>query len=186
MQVRQKAAEELKAMAVLVVYFGLWVAVLMVTKRLVLADYHIRFRGFSLAVFGVLVIAKVVLVLEHVRLGGWVERKPAALNVVLRTTLYALGIALAMLLEKAFEMRGQYGGFTNALPGVLHNRDSHHVWVNTIWLACSLLVFNALAVIRRRFGDRELLHTFFRPETPDRPDRPESFISTRPKGAESA
>jgi hypothetical protein len=163
MSLPEKVKHELKAIALTTLYFAVWLGVLVFLKRLVLADYQIRFRGFSVAIVGALVIAKVVLVMEQVPLGAWVRTQPAALDVVLRTVLYGVGVAVALLLEKAFEARKEYGGFGNALLGVFHHRDIRHVWANTICLVCALLVFNALSVLRRHLGDRELAGVFFSP-----------------------
>jgi hypothetical protein len=163
MSLPRRAKHELKAISLTTLYFALWLGVLMFLKRLVLADYQIQYRGFSLAIVGSLVIAKVVLVLEHLPLGPWVRKQPAVCDVLLRTALYGTGVAAALLLEKAFEARKEYGGFGRALLQVFHHRDIHHVWANTICLACALLGFNALSVLRRHVGDRELVGLFFSP-----------------------
>src|SRR5215472_15159358 len=157
---QRKLREELKVIALTTLYFGAWLGVLMVLKRLVLADYQIGFRGFSLALVGALVIAKIVLVLEHVPLGSWVRNQPVVVYVVLRTALYAVAVAVTLLLEKAFEARHEYGGFGRALPRVLQHRDIYHVWANSICVACALLEFNALSVVRRNLGHRELIRLF--------------------------
>jgi len=161
MRLPPKVKHELKAIALTTLYFAAWLGVLMFLKRLVLADYQIRFRGFTVAIVGALVIAKVVLVLEHVPLGSWVRKRPAVFDVLLRTLLYGAGVAAALLLEKAFEVRKEYGGFERALLGVFQHRDIHNVWANAVGLTCVLLGFNALSVLRRRLGDRELAELFF-------------------------
>jgi hypothetical protein len=163
MSLPQKVKHELKAIALTTLYFAAWLSVLVVLKRLVLADYQIEFRGFSVAIVGSLVIAKVVLVMEHVPLGLWFQKQPAVFDVVLRTALYGAGVAVALLLEKAFEARKEYGGFWRAAFGVFHHRDIRHVWANTICLVCGLLGFNVLSLMRRHFGDRELAGVFFSP-----------------------
>ena len=94
---------------------------------------------------GALVVAKVVLVMEHVPLGPWVRKQPAALEVTLRTLLYTVGVLMALLIEKAFEARHEDGGFVPALVQVFQHRDIHHVWANTIAVSCALSGFNALA-----------------------------------------
>ena len=152
---------ELKSLAVTALYFGSWLFVLVVLKKLVLAEYHIEFRGFSLALIGALVIAKVVLVLEHVSLGKWVESRPAVLDLALRTVFYGTGVAIMLLLEKAFEARHENGGFLPALVRVFDHRDIHHVWANAICLSWALLGFNTLSVLRRHFGTQVLARVFF-------------------------
>ena len=149
-------------MALTTLYFAAWFLALVLVKKLILDEYHIQFRGVSIALFGALVMAKVVLVLEHVPLGRWVGRHAAALDVALRTLLYALGVAIVLLLEKAFEARHEWGGFGASLARVFEHRDIPHVWANVICVAGALLVFNALAVLRPHVGGK-LIPVFLQP-----------------------
>jgi hypothetical protein len=155
--------KEIEVVALTTLYFAVWLGALMLIKRLILEEYRIEFRGLSLALLGALVIAKVVLLLEHVPLGEWVRRYAAALEVVLRTLLYTLGVALVLLLEKAFESRHEYAGFGAALADVFHHRDIPHVWANTICVGSALLVFNSLSVIQHHLGGRKLAPLFLKP-----------------------
>jgi hypothetical protein len=109
MSFKQKLKEEIKAIGIAALYFGSWIAALLLLKSLVLAEYRISFSGWSAAVVGALILSKVVLVLEHVSLGGWMRARPAWVDVVLRTVVYSLGVAVVMILEKGFEGRRDYG-----------------------------------------------------------------------------
>ena len=124
----------------------------MVLKKLILAEYRIEFHGLSMVLIGALVLAKVVLVLEHVPLGTWIRTQPAVFDVILRTALYSLGVLIVLLLEKAFDGRHEYGGFGPALMAVFKHADIFHVWVNTICLSGALLVYNTLSIIRKHLG----------------------------------
>jgi hypothetical protein len=124
MSLRQRAIRELRAVLLTTLYFALWFGVLMLLKRLLLAQYQIEFRGLSLALFGALVVAKVVLVLDHVPLGRWTRRHPAITDVLLRTLLYTIGVFIALLLEKAFEDRHEYGSFESAGEPLSSSRHS--------------------------------------------------------------
>ena len=68
--------------------------------------------------FGALIVAKVVLVLEKVPLEAWIGDRAALTDVIVRSGLYGLGILLVLLVEKAFELRHEYGGFVPALTQV--------------------------------------------------------------------
>ena len=170
MSLGQTLRREIKVVALTTFYFVVWFASLVLLKRLILAEYAIEFRGLWLALLGALVVAKVVLVMEHVSLGQWIKRHPAAIDVAVRTLLYSLGVFVVLLLEKAFEARHEEGGFGAALLHVFRHRDIPHVWANTIVVGCALLVFNVLAVLRRQLGEESLLQSFLaRPagEVPD-------------------
>jgi hypothetical protein len=163
MRLRQKVMDEIRAVALATLYFGTWIGVLMVLKVLALAEYRIEFHAWSLVLVGALVLAKVVLVLEHVSLGSWIRTRPALIDVILRTVLYALGVLVVLLLEKAFEGRHEYGGFGPSLAMVFQDAEIHHVWVNTVCLSGALLGYNVLSVVRRHLGEGGLLRLLLSP-----------------------
>src|SRR5690349_16195507 len=103
-----------------------------------------------------LVLAKVVLILEHVPLGSWLERQPAWVDLLVRAALYTLGSFAALVLEKAFEARHEYGGFGAALTNIFQHRDMPHVWANTICIAGALITYNFLTLLRLCLGPNGL------------------------------
>lgn len=160
---QQKLSHELRAVGLATLYFGLWLAILVLIKQLILAEYQIEFTGISKALVGALILSKVVLLLERVPLGDWVGRQWALVDVVVRTSLYGLGVLTILLLEMGFESREEYGGFLAALSGIYAAEDVYHIWVNAIVLTGALLVYNLLAVIRRYLGSGSLLHILVTP-----------------------
>ena len=163
MSFRQKLRDEIRAVVLAALYFATWIGVLMVLKVLVLEEYWIEFHAWSLVLVGALVLAKVVLVLEHVPLGAWMRTRPALIDVILRTALYALGVLVVLLLEKAFDGRHEHGGFVPSLLAVFQHAEIHHVWVNTICLTGALLGYNVLSVVRRHLGEGGLIRLFLTP-----------------------
>ena len=168
MSAQKKLMNEIKAVGLAAVYFGCWFAALLVIKQLVLAEYDIQFFGLSKALIGALVLSKVVLVLEHVPMGAWVRARPAWIDVILRTALYAFGVFIVLLLEKAFEGRHEYGGFTSSMRTLFQHADIYHVYANVIVISGALLVYNALDVVRSYLGEGGLLRVFLLPRTQGR------------------
>ena len=163
MSIQDKLKHELKAIILVTLFFAVWLGIFMGLKILLLEDYHIQFGGFSMVLIGALILAKVVLILEHVSLGAWLRDKPVLVDVLLRTILYACGTFVVMLLEKTFESRHEQGGFGPALMNVFQHRDMPHVWANTICLTGALLFYNLLAEINRRLGTGGLARMFLLP-----------------------
>jgi branched-subunit amino acid ABC-type transport system permease component len=124
MNLKPKLKYEIKALGLAMLYFTSWIAALILLKQLVLAEYHIAFHGLSMALIGALILAKVVLILEHVSLGSWVQGLPAWIHVVLRTALYSFGVVIVLLLEKGFEGWREHGGFGPALTAVYRSSDA--------------------------------------------------------------
>ena len=159
----QKLISELEELAETGLYFGTWLGVLVLLKKLILVEYHIGFSGASAALVGALVLSKVVLILEHVPLGRWTRNHPAWIDVVLRTAMYSVGVAVVLLLEKGFEGRHEAGGFWPSLNALFEDADLSHVWANTICLSGALLGYNALSMIRRYLGEGGLKRVFLSP-----------------------
>jgi hypothetical protein len=167
MSIQEKLKHELKSVILVTLFFAAWIGVFMGLKVLILEDYQIRFGSFSAVMIGALILAKVVLILEHVPLGAWLRNKPVLVDVVLRTLLYASGTLVVMLLEKAFESRHEQGGFGPALMKVFQHRDMPHVWANTICLSGALLFYNLLSALERHFGTGGLAGVFLSPARND-------------------
>jgi hypothetical protein len=160
MSLRHKLIEEIQAVVLTTLYFAICFGVLVLLKRLYLAEYQIEFRGLSLMLVGALIVAKVVVVMEHVSLGQWVRAHPALLEAMLRTLLYSIGVFAALMLEKGFEARHEHGGVISGTVWVFQHRDVHHVWADTFGVGCALLVFNALSVLQRQLGKGQLRRLF--------------------------
>ena len=163
MSLPAKLREEIRSVGLTTLFFAAWFSVLLVLKWLVLAEYNIELRSMSIALVGALIVAKVVLVLEKVPLETWTRGRSALTHVAVRTGLYGLGILVVLLLEKAFEVRHEYGGFIPALAQVISHQDIPHVLAATIGVTGALLVFNSMFVIRRYLGKRGLLGLFLSP-----------------------
>ena len=163
MSLKRKAKHELEAFAVASVYFGCWIASLLVLKTLLLAEYHIEFRRWTIVLIGVLVLAKVVLVLEHVPLGGVLRTCPAWADAVVRTVLYSAGVIVVLLLERGIAGRHEYGGFFAAIKAGIQGATGPHLWVNSMCVSGALLGYNLLSVVRRQLGDRALFNLFLSP-----------------------
>lgn len=163
MSIAQKLKHEIMSVLWLTFYFGCWLGALVLLKYLVLAEYKVAFHGLSVALVGALVLAKVVLVLEHITLGQWIRARPAWVDVVLRTALYSFGVFVVLLLEKTFEGRHEYNSFGASFLAVFEQADATHVWLNTICLSAALLSYNLLSVVRKRIGKGALLRMFLTP-----------------------
>jgi drug/metabolite transporter (DMT)-like permease len=159
----QKIMYEIKAMGVASLYFAIWIGVFIIIKKLLLAEYQIEFNGLSMVLIGTLILAKVVLILEHVPLGTLVRARPAWVNVVLRTLLYTIVVFIVILLDRSFEGRHEHGGFAPAIVAAFKQTDLSRALANTICVAGALLSYNALSVVRQHLGKGGLLRLFMSP-----------------------
>lgn len=161
MAVLKKILEELKVILRTASYFAVVFILMMVMKKLYLSDYNIEFTGLSQAIIGALILSKVVLLMELITLGQWVQRQPPVVDVILRTLLYTAGVLVVVVLEKAFEKRHDSGSFGEHLSFILNHRDFYHVWATTLGVSGSIFVYNAFSIVQRMLGRHGLSRLFF-------------------------
>lgn len=162
MKVVHWLVEEVKSLAIVTLYFAICFLVVMLLKRLLLAEYGIQFSGLTTAIVVALVTAKVVLVLRKVPLSRIYEGQPAVVDVIARTLLYTFATLLALLLERAFEGRAEHGGFLNSLATVFEHRETSRVWATTLCVGLAFAGYNAFGVFYNALGPREVRRIFFR------------------------
>lgn len=163
MSFREKLRHELISVLLTTLYFAICFGTLVLIKRLILADYHIEFKGLGLALIGALIMAKVVLIMEYVPLGTWTRKYPAIVDVIVRTFIYGFGVFIVLVLEKSFEARHEFGGFLHAFAHIYEHPDYPHIWANTICVFWSLFGFNVYSLLQQRLGEHGLKQIFFSP-----------------------
>lgn len=157
----KKVLHEIIVIARTTSYFAFFFIFMIVMKKLTLKDYDIEFTGLSQALIGALIMAKVILLMEMISLGSWVQDQPPIVDTLLRTLLYSVGVLVVVMLEKAFEARHKVDGFSNAIAYVLDRRDVYHVWANTLGASVSIFFFNVFAVVQRLLGKNGTYKLFF-------------------------
>jgi len=163
LSVMKRLKDEIRSIALLMLYFSTWIGVLALLKTLILMEYRIQFHGLALALLGALILAKAVLMLEHVPLGAYIRKRPAIFDVILRTVLCAFGVFVLVVIEKAVEGRAEHGGFVSSLFWVFQSVDGYHVGANVICISGALLGYNVLSVLRRHLGEGVLLRMLLEP-----------------------
>lgn len=160
---KEKLKEEIRALSITFIYFVFWFAFLTTVKMLLLEEYNIEFYGLSKVLIGSLIVAKVILIVDHIPMGSWIENRPAIVDILFRTFIYSVGIVIILILENAFEGRHEYGSFINSLMQVFKHSDKYHLYVNTIGVVCALLGFNFLSLISKHLGKGGFKKIFLSP-----------------------
>jgi hypothetical protein len=161
MKILRKIFEEIKTVTRTASYFAIVFILMMIMKKLYLKDYDIEFSGMSQAIIGALIMAKVIVLMELISLGSWVQCRPPIVDVIIRTLLYTGGVLIVIVLEKAFEKRHEAGSYGNAIVYVFTNRDIYHVWATTIGSAASIFVYNSFSIVQKVLGKHGLAKLFF-------------------------
>ena len=124
------------------IFFGVFTTY----RRLLLAHYGISYEDYGISVIRALVLGKVVLVAEALRLGRGFEEKPLIVPTLYKTFLFTVCVAVFDIAEGL--VRGLIGGL--GPTGAVHEVMSRF---NYEWLSRALVIFFAFIPL---FAVREL------------------------------
>ena len=147
-------------------YFLSWFGILVLIKYLLLTEYHIDPGSYVVAIVGALIVAKVVLILENVKL-PFLGKAPAIVEVLVRTLLYMLGILLVMILERSFDARHEYGGMGEAMANLPSHVNIYHFLVSVICVFGAILFYNLWTLLKGHLGHHGIKTILMEPSKKD-------------------
>ena len=158
---RQKILHEIQEYWLITLYMAMLFAVFTIYRRLILAHYLISYEEYGFSVIKALILAKVVLVAEKLRLGrGW-EDKPLIVPTLYKSLLFTLCVALFGVVESMIRSFIHGKGLTGAVDELM----SQYTYE---WLAEALVVFFtfipffAVRELSRVLGAGKISTLFFR------------------------
>jgi hypothetical protein len=143
---KQKVLHELINYWLLVLYLAIFFGVFTTYRRLLLAHYGIGYEDYGISVIRALVLGKVVLVAEALRVGRRFEEKPLIVPTLYKTFLFTVCMAVFDIAEAL--VRSLIGGL-GPLGAVDHLMTRFHYE----WLSRALVIFFAFIPL---FAVREL------------------------------
>jgi hypothetical protein len=158
---KQKILHEMIEYWLSVLYMAIFFSVFSNYRRLILVHYGITYEDYGVSVIKALVLAKVVLVAESLRLGRGLEDEPLIVPTLRKGFLFTVCVALFDVVESMIGSfihgRGLMGAVGEVVSGF-----------NYEWLAGALVVFFAfmpffaVRELRRVLGEGVIGRLFFR------------------------
>ena len=108
-------AKELREVIPVTLFFFIGFALVLMLVKLILAQYSIPVAVLSRAMLASLIVGKVVLVLEKVRLEERLPNAPGWVLIAIKTLFYGSGAIVAGFIERLIETWGSSQGFGDAL-----------------------------------------------------------------------
>jgi hypothetical protein len=154
---------ELRQLLPPTIFFFIGFNLILLTKRLILEDYLIQFSGFMVATMGALIVGKVVLVADQVRLLRRLDDAPLIRPILFKTVVYTLLVGVARLLEGLvhYLVEGGVvggGGFVHQLVGRF---SWHHFVATQLWILVLFLAYVTVSELHRVLGRGWLLGILF-------------------------
>ena len=157
---------EVRTIGLVTLYFLVCFSLVLVLKKLFLAQYDVEIYVVSSAVVGALVMAKVVIILEKIGAGTRFEaRAPLWITVTYKTIAYTIAAAMVLFAEKVFHAYHESETLGRAVEHVWAHRDRNVLLATIICIGLSFAGYNLYSAIDRRLGEGALRKIVFGHET---------------------
>jgi hypothetical protein len=141
-------------------FFFLSFSLLKLTESLILREYGIPLTSFAGAAIGALIIAKVVLVVDHLSFTTKFSGKPLLHNVIWKSSIYFAATFTFRYVEQMVSSLREYGDFATANQQLLAGIVWPHFWLIQIWLVILLFIYCATRELIRAIGTEEVMRLF--------------------------
>jgi hypothetical protein len=145
----------------LVVYLSGFFGAFAWHRRLILAAYDISYAHYGIAVLEALILAKVILVGDALRLGRRLEDKPLIVPTLYSAVVFSLWVGVFIVLEHTIEgvLRGQ--GWAGGV-GELLSKGKYILLARCLIVFVAFIPFFAFRELERVLGRGHVLTPFFR------------------------
>ncbi|MDD2679495.1 MAG: hypothetical protein PHO03_01655 [Candidatus Omnitrophica bacterium] len=146
MGIKEKIWDVFKSYWVNVLYITLFLSVFANYTRLILAHYEISYAHYGISLINGLILAKVILIAEHLHIGQGFEDKPLIVPTLYKSFLFTICVMILAVIEVMIRTLLQAGNPAAIIPRFTGD-------FSYIWLAKTLIVF---IIFIPFFGIREL------------------------------
>lgn len=161
MKVSKIIQKELKHLLPITCYFLLAFNLVVFTKMLFLKQFAIDYVGFSLASLGAILMAKIILIAENLKVMNIFQKRPRIYNTIWQTVIYYILVLFLQYIEHILPPWIKSGDF------LATNRDFYaalvwpQFWAVQIWLVIFIFIYVAWSQIRQIVGGNKIYQIFF-------------------------
>lgn len=160
-KLQEFAVDEFRRFLILFVYLWVVFGLFVLNETLILGERNIRFVAQGFALVNALVLAKVMLVAEDLKVGRQLDHLPMFYPIVFRSGLYAMVFIAFYALEEIVlgTIRGK--SIVASVPSI---GGGSLLGIACVWaiISISLLPYFTLRAIGRYLGENRLWHLMFR------------------------
>lgn len=157
-----KIKHEAKEVGWVTLYLFFCFGVMLTLKKLLLAGYQVDVQVVSIAAVSALIIAKIVIILDHTAAGNRFDAgQPLWVAVIYKTLVY-LGIAFVVfLLEKLFHAYRETRLLNLAVSEVWEHKDWNLMQIKLLCVGLTFLAYHLYAGLDHRLGEGTLRRKIF-------------------------
>jgi hypothetical protein len=145
-------------------FFFVGFNLILLTKRLFLADYLIAYTGFLIATTSALIVGKVVLVADKLPFLARFNNEPLAYPILFKTLVYTALVFVARLLEAFvhYLIEGDVIGGGAFIRHALGTFSWPHFIAVQLWIFVLFLIYVTVIDLNELFGHGELYKILFK------------------------
>ena len=155
---KKKIFHEVAEYWINVVYLTLMFAAFTQYRRFILAAYDITYTNYWVAVIKALILAKVIMIGDVLRLGRGLEQKPLIYPTLYKTVVFSLFVGVFTVVEHA--IKGLWKG--QGLAGGLADFLGHELVANCLVVFVAFIPFFGVKELGRLLGQEKIKALFFR------------------------
>jgi hypothetical protein len=158
---KKKIVHEVTEYWINVCYLALVFAVFTQYRRFLLAAHDITYTNYGIAVIKALILAKVIMIGEVIRLGRGLERKPLIYPTLYKTAVFVVFVGVFTVIEHAIKGLWKGIGVTGGLVEWL-GRGHHELLANSLAVFVAFIPFFGVKELGRVLGKDKIRALFFR------------------------
>lgn len=157
----ERVKEEIRKIFVVAVFFSTGFCLIHICTRLFTEGSNVQIASITRAIFGGLIVAKVLALVDVVPFVHAFPGKPLVHNIAWKSWLYVAGGAIFLYLEpflkNLFRGAGLFVSHSRAWEELMLPRT----WATLIFLAMLMIAFVTMQEMSRVIGKNEMKHMFF-------------------------
>lgn len=160
MSLKQKFLRVFKSYWINVFYISIFFSVFTDYRRLILAHYGINYGAYGISLIKGLVLAKVILIAEHLHIGQGFEDRPLIIPTVYKTLLFTCCVIILGSLEALIRMYLQAGKIAPSFDRFIEH-FSYEWFAGTLIVFIFFIPFFGIRELSRVLGEGKISGLFF-------------------------
>src|SRR6516162_1428051 len=144
------------------IFFFIGFNLILWTKRMILEEHGIEYRGFFTATIAALLVGKAVLLTDHLPFMRRLDGAPMIWPILFKSAIYWLCVLIVRLAEALLRFLTAGGAITDFSDFFVERFSWSRFLSIQIWLMVLFLIYVTIHELNMLFGDGELYRLFFR------------------------
>lgn len=142
-------------------YFFIAFNLIVITTNLLTHDYWFNLGSFMLASTTALIVGKVVLVVDKVRIIDKFRGAPLIQPILYKTVFYSVVVTIVRFLERMMHLAIDPRGFESAAQAAVADFTWHRFVAVQVWIFVCFLLYVTASELNALVGDGQLRRLFF-------------------------